>query len=126
MRRARFRLLRHGGIVRLRGGPLRGRASPAASVCCCRRSAAAATDTLIVTDGFSCREMIRQETTAAPLHFAQVLQMAIHEGPDGPAGSYPEARYAALERTPAVPMSIVAGVGIAAGLWWMRSRRGRA
>jgi Fe-S oxidoreductase len=87
---------------------------------------AADADTLIVADGFSCREMIQQETDRRALHLSQVLQMAIHEGPDGPAGSYPEARYAALERTPAVPMSIVAGVGIAAGLWWMRSRSERA
>jgi len=35
---------------------------------------------LIVADGFSCREMIAQETGRQPLHFAQVLQMALHDG----------------------------------------------
>ena len=33
--------------------------------------------TLIVTDGFSCREMIAQETDRRAVHFAQVLQMAL-------------------------------------------------
>jgi Fe-S oxidoreductase len=37
-------------------------------------------DTLIVTDGFSCREMIRQETDRRPLHSAQLFQMALHGG----------------------------------------------
>ncbi len=45
-------------------------------------------DELIVTDGFSCREMIRQETDRHAVHFAQVLQMAIKEGPNGPSGTY--------------------------------------
>ena len=47
-------------------------------------------DELIVTDGFSCREMIRQETDRHAVHFAQVLQMAIKEGPNGPSGPLPE------------------------------------
>ena len=35
--------------------------------------------------------------------------MAIQEGPDGPAGPKPERRYAAVERTAAVPVGVVAG-----------------
>jgi FAD/FMN-containing dehydrogenase/Fe-S oxidoreductase len=38
---------------------------------------AAGRDQLIVTDGFSCREMILQETSRRPLHVAQVMQMAL-------------------------------------------------
>jgi FAD/FMN-containing dehydrogenase/Fe-S oxidoreductase len=34
---------------------------------------AAAPDTMLVTDGFSCREQIRQNTPRHPLHFAEVL-----------------------------------------------------
>ncbi|HEX9103532.1 MAG TPA: FAD-linked oxidase C-terminal domain-containing protein, partial [Polyangia bacterium] len=34
--------------------------------------------TLIVTDGFSCREQIRQNTDRQALHFAEVAQMALH------------------------------------------------
>ncbi|MGH9770793.1 MAG: FAD-binding oxidoreductase, partial [Candidatus Acidiferrales bacterium] len=41
------------------------------------RSAAA--DTLIITDGFSCREQIFQCTGRRALHLAQVLRMAIRE-----------------------------------------------
>jgi len=36
----------------------------------------ASPDTLIVADGFSCREQIRQTTDREALHTAQVLQMA--------------------------------------------------
>lgn len=36
----------------------------------------AAADTLIVADGFSCREQVTQTTSREPLHLAQVLQMA--------------------------------------------------
>ncbi|MGH7825845.1 MAG: FAD-binding and (Fe-S)-binding domain-containing protein [Candidatus Binatia bacterium] len=38
----------------------------------------AAKETLIIADGFSCREQIRQETGRMPLHLAQVIQMAIN------------------------------------------------
>jgi len=80
-------------------------------------------DELVVTDGFSCREMIRQETDRRAVHFAQVLQMAIKEGPGGPAGPKPERRYAAVERTAAVPVGVVAGGLFAgAGLWWALRR----
>jgi FAD/FMN-containing dehydrogenase/Fe-S oxidoreductase len=43
-------------------------------------------DALIVTSGFSCREQIAQATGRHALHLAQVLQMALHEGADGPVG----------------------------------------
>jgi hypothetical protein len=56
-----------------------------------------AKDTLIVADGFSCREQIRQTTDRQALHLAQVLQMAIEEGPAGPAGNYPEHAYVRSE-----------------------------
>lgn len=51
----------------------------------------AAKDTLIIADGFSCREQIAQATDRRALHLAQVLQMAMHEGNNGTA--YPEAKY---------------------------------
>jgi FAD/FMN-containing dehydrogenase/Fe-S oxidoreductase len=49
----------------------------------------AAEDTLIVSDGFSCREQIVQATGRKTLHVAQVLQMALH---GDPAGGDPERR----------------------------------
>ena len=39
----------------------------------------AAPGTLIITDGFSCREQIEQATGRQALHIAEVLQMALHE-----------------------------------------------
>jgi Fe-S oxidoreductase len=41
---------------------------------------AAAGDTLIIADGFSCREQIAQTTHRHVLHLAQVIQMALHGG----------------------------------------------
>ena len=37
----------------------------------------AAADTLIVSDGFSCREQIEQGTGRKALHLAEVMQMAL-------------------------------------------------
>jgi Fe-S oxidoreductase len=44
-------------------------------------------DTLIIADGFSCREQIAQATGRRPLHLAQVLSLA---GDTGPGGPFPE------------------------------------
>ena len=47
----------------------------------------AAKDTLIIADGFSCREQIRQATDREALHTSQVLQLALaqqaHRRPEG-------------------------------------------
>ncbi|HXH41444.1 MAG TPA: FAD-binding and (Fe-S)-binding domain-containing protein [Thermoanaerobaculia bacterium] len=51
----------------------------------------AARDTIIVADGFSCREQIAQSTGREALHLAQVLQMAMQENA---AGELPERQYA--------------------------------
>ena len=44
---------------------------------------------LIVADGFSCREQISQLTNRHALHTAEVLQLALHQGPV--EGALPEA-----------------------------------
>jgi hypothetical protein len=54
---------------------------------------AAARDTMIIADGFSCKHQIREGTDRQALHLAQVLQIALHESPDGPPGGYPEVCY---------------------------------
>lgn len=46
----------------------------------------AAGDTLIITDGFSCREQIEQLTGRRSLHIAQVVRMALHENGALPTG----------------------------------------
>jgi Fe-S oxidoreductase len=80
----------------------------------------ASKDTLIIADGFSCREQVRQTTDRVPLHIAEVLKMAISQGPRGPAGNFPERNYITPE--PPIPsrgktvalLAIGAGVGFAA------------
>ncbi|HYX49436.1 MAG TPA: FAD-linked oxidase C-terminal domain-containing protein, partial [Ktedonobacteraceae bacterium] len=50
----------------------------------------ASKDTLIVTDGFSCREQIAQSTNRRALHLAQVLQMALPQYENRAISDYPE------------------------------------
>jgi Fe-S oxidoreductase/FAD/FMN-containing dehydrogenase len=84
------------------------------------------TDTLIIADGFSCREQIAQRTGRQALHLAQVLQMARREGPSGPEGEYPERQYAAR---PARASAALVGAGalLASGAlaWGLRRLRHR-
>jgi hypothetical protein len=53
------------------------------------------TKTIIIADGFSCREQIEQLTGRKGLHTAQMLQMALHEKgvSDKSAMDYPEKKY---------------------------------
>jgi FAD/FMN-containing dehydrogenase/Fe-S oxidoreductase len=76
--------------------------------------------TVIVADGFSCREQISQSTDRTALHLAQVLQLARREGENGPAGR-PEERLLRERRsaqirggikTAAVAAGVVAAVGL--------------
>ena len=49
--------------------------------------------TLLLTDGFSCRSQISQCTDRGALHLSQVVQMALRDGPNGPAAARPEQLY---------------------------------
>jgi FAD/FMN-containing dehydrogenase/Fe-S oxidoreductase len=71
---------------------------------------AASTETLIVADGFSCREQIAQRTNREALHLAQVLQLALRG--DG-AGDFPERKV--IEPKPLFP-SLGKALGIAGGI----------
>ncbi len=51
-----------------------------------------AASTFIMADGFSCKEQIAQQSNRQALHLAEVMQMALHDGPSGPDGQYPEQR----------------------------------
>ncbi len=53
-------------------------------------------DQLLIADGFSCREQVADLTGRGALHLAQVLQMALHEGPQGPDQPLPEMSYQPL------------------------------
>jgi FAD/FMN-containing dehydrogenase/Fe-S oxidoreductase len=78
----------------------------------------ASPETLVVTDGFSCRSQIEQaDTGRRALHAAQVLQLAREHGPH--AGDYPERL---VSRPPAPSLgrrvsraATVAGLGALAG-----------
>lgn len=49
--------------------------------------------TIIISDGFSCREQIEQETERKGMHLAQVLQMALREKDGYKTNLLPEKRY---------------------------------
>jgi Fe-S oxidoreductase len=82
-------------------------------------------DSLIIADGFSCREQIAQCTDRHSLHLAEVIATALKE-PLTPDGSYPETphvrkRQAELDRL--MKRSALALAGVAAGaavLWWLK------
>ena len=77
--RARFRLLWYGRRIRFRAKPLRRVRLRAASACCCLSVRAAAADTLIIANGFSCREQIAQTTNRRAMHIVDVLKRALDE-----------------------------------------------
>jgi Fe-S oxidoreductase len=63
--------------------------------------------TLMITDGFSCREQIRQNTDRDALHLAHVVQLAMRTGSGGPRGNDPEkAVLPAPPRSPALWQSV--------------------
>jgi Fe-S oxidoreductase len=82
-------------------------------------------DTLIIADGFSCREQIAGLTDRGALHLAQVLQMALHEGELGVHGELPETEYQALGKwEPAMTPGVVAlalGAGALLGFGLVRA-----
>jgi Fe-S oxidoreductase len=88
----------------------------------------ASPDSLIIADGFSCREQIAQCTDRHALHLAEVIQMALQEGHLGPVGPYPE-QTSVRERYEEVSASMqraglaVAGVAAGAGLLWALTHR---
>jgi hypothetical protein len=88
---------------------------------------AAAKDTLVMAGGFSCREQIAQATDRRALHLADVLQMALREGPFGPAGDYPERRavrdYSGERPALRALAPWAALAAIAAGAAWVARRR---
>jgi FAD/FMN-containing dehydrogenase/Fe-S oxidoreductase len=89
----------------------------------------AARDTIIVADGFSCREQIAQSTDREAVHLAHVLHMAMR---GGSAGELPERRYAEEPAALDVPKiawkaaGIVGGIVLfAGGIALLRRRRTR-
>jgi len=83
--------------------------------------------TLVMADGFSCREQIQQDTPRHALHLAEVMQIALREG-DGARQMYPETeivnkRKAAQRRSMRRALIGVAGLALAgAAFLWLRRR----
>ena len=88
----------------------------------------ASPECLIIADGFSCREQIAQGTHRHALHLAEVIQMALRNGPLGADGARPEEAYvrrsnAAVQRSMQRAGLGIAGLAAGAASLWMLSRR---
>ena len=91
------------------------------------RVRAASDETILVADGFSCREQIAQTTDRQALHLAEVLQMALEEGPAGPRGvpehQIVERRRASVRRSMLRAAAVLTGLAAATlGFWRWRSK----
>jgi hypothetical protein len=83
-------------------------------------------DTLIISDGFSCREQIAQTTHRHALHLAQVLQMAIRQENAGNTSSQvPDLSSAPAQSTPKqlVPAALMGSVLIGGFFIWLLKRK---
>ena len=74
---------------------------------------AASDSTVLVADGFSCREQIAQTTDRLALHPAQVLKMAIDARDGKRPEAFPERRYMSDPRTDAARAARAGGVALA-------------
>ncbi len=76
----------------------------------------AAADTLIIADGFSCREQIAQSTDRQALHLAQVLKMALQQEETAAAEEpAPQGRCAPSSNGKALQGVAVLGAGVLVG-----------
>jgi Fe-S oxidoreductase len=91
---------------------------------------AAHSTTVIVADGFSCKEQIAQGTHRRPLHLAEVMKIAIDEGPDAKPTDFPErsliegrvaAQKRSMIRAGVVSVAVVGGLAV----WTVARRRRR-
>jgi Fe-S oxidoreductase len=85
--------------------------------------------TIIIANGFSCKSQIEQETNRHALHLAEVMQMALRDGPRGPTSSYPEQpavdkQKRSLNRSMLRAGMLTAAIGIGALAGAMLLRRG--
>jgi Fe-S oxidoreductase len=82
-------------------------------------------DTLIITDGFSCREQIMHGTRRKALHLAEVLQMAMRQPLDLRRHEYIETRF--VQEEPAYPvLTAVLGAGALLAAGWLITVSGKA
>jgi len=92
--------------------------------------------TLIIANGFSCREQIAQTTDRRAMHLAQVIQMAMHANQNAPLEAYPEAPYtfSNQERSKQSQAKLLPGLLLSAGVllaggaltWFWKKKKGRS
>jgi Fe-S oxidoreductase len=87
----------------------------------------AADDTIIVANGFSCREQISQGTDREALHLAQVIQLALRgRAREGrPEAELVRTRARARRRAAVRTTAVVAGAGLVGGLLVRGMKAGR-
>jgi FAD/FMN-containing dehydrogenase/Fe-S oxidoreductase len=83
--------------------------------------------TIIVADGFSCKEQIAQETNRHALHLAEVLKLGLNDEEPCPT-MYPESYFVkprrAAQRKSMVRAGVIGVLGVAVfGLAWLKLRR---
>lgn len=84
------------------------------------RVRAAERDTVIITDGFSCREQIMHGTPRKALHLAEVLRMAMHQSRDRGKKKYIESEFV-QEAQPYPAMTALTAAGLLAASGWLLS-----
>lgn len=75
----------------------------------------ASPETLLLADGFICREQIAQRTDRRALHLAQVLQMALHSDPEQAPQAYPERAYQTRPANHRLPAIVLLSSGLLLG-----------
>lgn len=91
----------------------------------------ASAETMIIADGFSCREQIAQTTDRQALHLAQVMQAALHQHADQLPQIYPEQHVMkpprpAIASTGSTTAALIGFGVVAVGfLIWRRNGRNR-
>ena len=83
--------------------------------------------TVIVADGFSCKEQIVQETSRSALHLAELIKFAKDYGERGGPTAYPESQFTATriraQKRSMLRAGIIAGAAIAAGVYYLLRRK---
>jgi Fe-S oxidoreductase len=85
----------------------------------------ASPETLIVADGYICREQIAQRTDRRALHMAQVIQMALHARSGEQAKDYPEQGYLTRPADSKLLTAVFASTGLFLAGWLLHRKRTR-
>jgi hypothetical protein len=81
-------------------------------------------DTLVIADGFSCREQIAQSTTRRALHLAEVLQLALHQDSHGAAsGEEGSPEHPQPSRHGTIAALVGAGAIVGSVVWRLTRRK---